>query len=294
MLRLTETGTTGDMLNLVSVLAPFGFDPAVKTKLVRHQDRRWDVELLYRQGYFEIYQAHQSRPVFKDCARIVSFIGRPGTGALFVGVYEVLGVEGPARFRLPKAVPYQEMGSSWQYRYSLKRDPRFAELENRLVVDWGAGTRSWVQHLRAGGKKVFEVLPEGYVREWPGFMEVVLRHDELVKVVKNRDAHREWHRMLASVAGVYLILDTQTGNQYVGSAYGDDGLLGRWRSYAHTVHGGNKKMRALLEQRPDLAEHLQFAILQTLPVTLTAGEVIDHEIRHKTKLGSRAHGLNSN
>ena len=57
---------------------------------------------------------------------------------------------------------------------------------------------------------------------------------------------------------------------------------------------GMHLMRALLEQRPDLSEHLQFAILQTWPVTLTASEVIDHEIRHKTKLGSRAHGLNSN
>jgi hypothetical protein len=113
-------------------------------------------------------------------------------------------------------------------------------------------------------------------------------------MVKNRDAHREWHRMLASVAGVYLVLDTKTGNQYIGSAYGEGGILGRWRSYAQTVHGGNKKMRALAAERPKLAGDLQFAILQTLPLASTAKEVIEHEVRHKTKLGSRAHGLNSN
>jgi len=60
------------------------------------------------------------------------------------------------------------------------------------------------------------------------------------------------------------------------------------------VHGGNKRLRALAAERPELAQDLQFAILQTLPLKSTAKEVIVHEIRHKTKLGSRAHGLNSN
>ena len=157
-----------------------------------------------------------------------------------------------------------------------------------------SSTRSWVQHYKDGSKKVIEVLPEGYVHEWPGFDEVVLKHHELVKIVKHRDAHREWHRMLASVAGVYLILDNLTGEQYVGSAYGEHGLLGRWRNYADTVHGGNKKMMALAKKRPRLQDDLQFAVLQTLPVTLTKAEVVVHEGRHKDKLGSRAHGLNSN
>lgn len=60
----------------------------------------------------------------------------------------------------------------------------------------------------------------------------MLRHDQLVKVVSTPEAHRERHRMLASVAAVYLVLDTSTGQQYVGSAYGAGGLLGRWRAYA--------------------------------------------------------------
>lgn len=53
-------------------------------------------------------------------------------------------------------------------------------------------------------------------------------------------------------------------------------------------------MRALTAEKPNLARDLQFAILQTLPVTSTAKEAVEHEVRHKTKLGSRAHGLNSN
>lgn len=282
------------MFNLASVLAPFGLEPNVPTKLVRHQDQRYDVEMLYREGHFDFYQSVQGRPVFDGCKRIVSFLGRPGTSAVFVGVYEVEGVKGPYTFDLPKGFPIPEMSTRDCYRYDLRRDARFDELAGRLVIDWGTGTRSWVQHYREGGKRVIEVLPEGYVHEFPGFMDVLLKHHELVKVVKHRDAHREWHRMLRSVAGVYLILDTKTGNQYVGSAYGEGGILARWRNYADSVHGGNKQLQELARQRPQLAGDLQFAILQTLPVTLTAKEVIAHEVRHKTKLGTRAHGLNSN
>jgi len=74
--------------------------------------------------------------------------------------------------------------------------------------------------------------------------------------------------MLAAVAGVYLIVDRKTGKQYVGSASGEGGILSRWRSYADTGHGGNKRLI-------DLA-------------------ACDPEGLYKEKLGSRAFGLNSN
>lgn len=282
------------MLNLASILTSFGFDPHTPTKLVRHQDNRYDVEMLHREGHLDFYQSIQGRLVFDGCTRLVSFLGRPGTSAVFVGVYDVLGVEGPSTFALPQGFPIQNLGTENCYRYSLRRDMKFDGLAGRLIIDWGSGTRSWVQHYRDGSRPIIEVLPEGYVHEFPGFMDVVLNYHDLVKVIRHRDAHREWHRMLRSVAGIYLILDTKTGDQYVGSAYGMGGILARWRTYVENVHGGNRQLQELIEQRPQLARDLQFAILQTLPTTLTPLEVIAHEVRHKKKLGTRAHGLNSN
>ena len=44
---------------------------------------------------------------------------------------------------------------------------------------------------------------------------------------------------------VYLIVDTKTGKKYVGSAYGDNMLLGRWRNYIANGHGGNKLLKSL-------------------------------------------------
>ena len=66
------------MLTMGGILSHFGFEPDVKTKLVRHQDQRFDVSRLYRAGQFETYQSLQSRPVFEGAQRLVSFLGRPG------------------------------------------------------------------------------------------------------------------------------------------------------------------------------------------------------------------------
>jgi hypothetical protein len=282
------------MLAFEHLLAPFGFDPSRRIKLVRHQDRRYDIPELYRRGQFDTYQMFQKRAVFDRCDTLISFLGEEGTQAVFVGVYSVDGVTPPRAWPFPKDFLYPEMNVGNHYRYSLVKDDRFNELEDRLVIEWGGGTRSWVQNFKRESKAVVEVLPQGYVKGFPGFLDFVLRFNDLVDIVTHPTANREWHRMLGSVAGIYLIVDTSTGRQYVGSAYGEEGIIGRWKSYTRTGHGGNKQMKALLLERPDAKNDLQFSVLQTLPRTLTKNEVIAHEVRHKQKLGTRAHGLNSN
>lgn len=82
--------------------------------------------------------------------------------------------------------------------------------------------------------------------------------------------------------------------QYVGSAHGAAGILGRWKSYARTGHGGNQLLRDLLAKNPQAANAFQFSILRALPPSLTKDEVLGNETMYKKKLGSRAHGLNAN
>ena len=113
-------------------------------------------------------------------------------------------------------------------------------------------------------------------------------------MIRHPTANREWHQRLGAVAGVYLVLDTLTGRQYVGSASGEHGVLGRWKSYAESGHAGNKQLRELVDADKSALDRLQFSILQTLDRSLTRREVLAFELLHKTKLGSRAHGLNSN
>ena len=56
-----------------------------------------------------------------------------------------------------------------------------------------------------------------------------------------------WQTALGNQKGVYLLIDSKTGKQYVGSAYGQDMLLGRWEQYIKTSHGGNKELKILKE-----------------------------------------------
>lgn len=160
------------------------------------------------------------------------------------------------------------------------------------MIYWGGSTRSWHQWLAQ--KEIIEILPPGYVREFPGFPQILLTHAELKQILDNPLAHREWHRALGSVAGIYLILDTATGLHYVGSAYGTEGILGRWQAYARTGHGGNRQLRELVEQNPDRVHAWRYSILTTLSQTATRDDILQLEALYKQKLGSRAHGLNSN
>ena len=281
-------------LTLETLLLPYGFDPKARMKLVRHRDHRYDIATIRRAGYFEFYQSIQSRQVFEKCDYIVSFIGVAGTHALFAGVYRRKDVSGPTNVPLPEKFPFPGMNTNNCYRYDLEHQPQFSELEGRLVIDWGRGVIKWVQNYRPNTKLVIELLPAGYVTHFPGFMNVVLSYEDLVSVIENPVSHRDWHKMLASVAGIYLILDTNTGDQYVGSASGKNGLLGRWSAYARRPDGGNVQLQALLQRSPAAHRRFQFSILQTLPTTLTKTEVVAVEVFHKQKLGSRAHGLNSN
>jgi len=179
------------MLALEHLLQALGFDISRRTKLVRHQEQGIDVEALYRAGQFEIYQSYQSRPVFANCEQIISFLGGAGTHAVFVGVYRMNGVDGPEPRKLPKGFLFPDLNVSNHYAYALTRDERFEDLRDRLVIDWGLGTRSWVQKFKPNGKAVVEVLPKGYVREFPGFLDFVLRFDELRAIVQNPTANRE-------------------------------------------------------------------------------------------------------
>ena len=60
--------------------------------------------------------------------------------------------------------------------------------------------------------------------------------------------------------GVYLITDTHTGKRYVGSAYGNDMLLGRWESYIKTGHGGNVELKELPFDY--IKEYFRYTILE--------------------------------
>jgi len=100
--------------------------------------------------------------------------------------------------------------------------------------------------------------------------------------------------MLSNIYGIYLILDTTDGQQYIGSAYGKEGIWSRWSYYVQTKHGGNKILIDLMSNYPERYKKFQFSILNVLPNSSLREQVMQLEQVTKEKLGTRAFGLNSN
>jgi len=121
-----------------------------------------------------------------------------------------------------------------------------------------------------------------------------LSYADLKAICENPSSNKDWHKALTAVAGIYIIVEETSGLQYIGSAYGKDGILGRWMTYARTGHGGNAELQKAIEEGRFAKENLRFSILRTLPKTLTMTEVVEHESQYKEKLGTRAFGLNLN
>jgi hypothetical protein len=256
------------------------FNNNKRVKVLRHISKEVDIWGLYKRNLFEDYQSQHGSDIFKNVDFIISFIGERHNSARYVGVWEILD---------------KRKMKNGRYSYKTQKLASFDEFIERLIVDWGDGTRSWAQWLhKHGNKEVSEILPLNYVMEFPGYYELILSFSDLKKLIKNPDANREWYRMLSSVSGIYLILDTITGEQYVGSAYGHGGLWQRWKSYSKNPSGGNKRIRELLEKHPQRYLDFQFSVLRVLEHSSTKDVVVSHETLIKKKLGSKVFGLNSN
>jgi hypothetical protein len=133
-----------------------------------------------------------------------------------------------------------------------------------------------------------ELKPKSAIIEFSSYDDVLLSYFDLQKLITNSVANSSWVNALSAVNGIYLIRHKLDGLLYVGSAYGENGILGRWINYSKTGHGGNILLK-------DLDPHnFEWSILEITPPTMPADKVIERENRWKKRLGTRAFGLNKN
>ncbi len=178
-----------------------------RVKLVRHKDSRAEYrEIVKDRAALLEYQREQGRDVFAGCDYIVSFFGLERGHSVFFGVFKVKGCENKGR-----------------YYYDLEQVDAFNDLVDRLIINWGEGTRSWVQWYDRREKEVTQILPPGYIGTFPGLLDFVLEFKELKTLVENPGANHDWKHHLSAVNGVYMILDSKAGSQYNGSALGGPG-----------------------------------------------------------------------
>ena len=75
----------------------------------------------------------------------------------------------------------------------------------------------------------------------------------------------------------------------LGSAYGEDNILGRWLNYAVSGHGGNRLLRKHDHR------NFQFAILQRVSPDMIISDIIRLESTWKERLHTHEpYGLNDN
>lgn len=102
--------------------------------------------------------------------------------------------------------------------------------------------------------------------------------------------------LLNGIKGVYCLTDTKTGKLYIGSAYGTDGLLQRWKNYIDSQSGGNKELVALLESEGEeyFREYFEFTLIEHFPKSTPKEDIIQRENFWKVAFSSRLHGYNAN
>lgn len=234
------------------------------------------------------------------------FMGE-GDVARFYALYEVKEKitysEAESRQLIPFDYKEKVEGENWSPNsvvayFVLEKIPTPGNLERRLLARFTSGQQNAPTFFTAKKYEVTQIEPLKVATEFIDYKNVYLTYPELQQVVKDK----KWKDMLSRFGGVYLIHDSHTGKNYVGSAYNKDGIFGRWKNYAEnptggTVEEGNAKLVELLRNNPGYAEnYFRYSILEVLPLSTKDNnqDILDAETRWKVHLGTRSHGLNAN
>ena len=253
-----------------------------------------EIAMYHSKKQIEIYQTIQ-RPVrFRNCDTVISFLGTEGTNGIFLGCYRINSFTQYDATKLPNDFSIDLPQDTDCAIFNLEKTSILEEFQNRLVIDWGKRTINWCQNGTTE-KEILEIKPFISEIEFTGYDKVLLSYETLRKIVYNKATYKEWEDKLSAVAGVYLITDTKTGKHYVGSASSlEGGIWGRWSEYAHTKHGGNKRLTELITADPDYCYNFQYSILEVFPIKRDPHEVLEYEQLYKQKLQSIRFGLNDN
>jgi hypothetical protein len=249
---------------------------------------------------FNAYQQTQGEKLEKvlssmaGAGYVASFIGLEAGKAQFVGLYR-LGQSKPLTqkqyWKVPACGELKTFGMQgftddrptikW---FDLEPTDFYAAWKGKMTIAWPSPEISWWRWAHRNEMPILAVLEESlFDAAMPDWDSINLSWDEL-SVLPTR-----WKMVFKQWRGIYYIYDTSDGKAYVGSAYGENNLMGRWLNYAATGHGGNNQ---LLKRDP---RNFRFSILQRVSPDMSQAEVVNLESSWKQRLHSRKpHGLNDN
>lgn len=225
---------------------------------------------------WQIYSGNKRERFVKEF--IVSFAQISGSKFLFGGIFHIK--------------------SRSKEGYNVEPVENYRELIGRLVLNYtGENVRSTVfKPSNIFSNSMIIAIYETRYRGEPfrSFDEINHDFNALEVIVKNNLP--DWKAALSSVSGIYLISDKATGKHYIGSAYGSDGIWGRWNSYIYSYHGNNADLIELFKEKsPEyFKQNFKFAILEVIPGTKPQEYVQVRENLWKEKLFTRKFGYNRN
>ena len=295
-------------MNLNDLLQGKGIDPQY-VLVLRHRPHEPEFNKVLpwlaaeRPDLFNAYQQTQGERLERvmqgltGVGYVASFIGREPGKALFVGLYSI-GEFKPLTYdeywKIPANIKLKEFGHKgftgekrssilW---FDLVLTDQYAHWKGKLIVGWPGKELAWWRraHRPKNEMPVLAILEDSALdTTMPPWDEIELTWEELgVLPMRWRSALSQWR-------GIYYIFDTCDGKGYVGSAYGESNLLGRWLNYAARGHGENR----LLRQRDPRS--FRFTILQLVSPNKDSRDVIRLESSWKQRLHTRKpYGLNDN
>jgi hypothetical protein len=251
---------------------------------------------------FNAYQQTQGKQLEKVMARmsgsgyVASFIGHEPGRALYIGLYEIGKAKPLTRdqyWQVPANIELKRFGMQGfasedprQHilRFDLDLTGFYTFWKGKLVIDWPPPERSWWRRAHRNEMPIHAILEDSALdAAMPDWDSLVLSWEEL-GILPSR-----WKYALSQWRGIYYIFDSSDAKGYVGSAYGEANLFGRWLDYAAHGHAGNQ----LLAQRNP--QNFRFSILQRVSPDMSAADVIRLESSWKERLHTRQpHGLNDN
>lgn len=241
---------------------------------------------------FKNWQEHQTNKNFGR-KYVLSLVYYDKDVWMFAGVYEVLPV---------KPIPVQS-DSGWKgWKYETKLTDKATDYIGRAFFKFKKEFRASYPVLELDPKNGDPIaeMPLSHIldkrvalADFVGFDKVNIDYKTLKYLVS--DNISSWKSALSNVMGIYLIVDTLTGKQYVGSAYGDECIWQRWSNYAKTGHGGNAELKELLNKNgQEYAYNFKYSILEVCNMNLGSEYIIERETHWKEVLLTRKFGLNKN
>ncbi|MGA9212781.1 GIY-YIG nuclease family protein [Kaistella sp.] len=135
--------------------------------------------------------------------------------------------------------------------------------------------------------KIHQLLEDTFDDDlFPGYENVNITWTNLKRVINKSS----WKTALENQKGVYLITDKKNGKMYVGSAYGNEMIFGRWQNYIKNGHGNNKELKSLPYEY--IKENFQFSILEIYKSTIDDNLIIKREMWWQETLQTRNFGYN--